>query len=325
MVKLSVPFRHEEIPDWDFDKHCTQIIPETVSCRDLGYDVDAFGITKPFKCLTDEAVEICRHIVLHDKNLKKYCAYNRHDIKTSHQHSENTFAYRFSSGVVKFFRQMFSCPKFETYLGKIAGEQVHLWPLEWEKMHINVQEAAEKNPETVPNIAWHKDVATYALLINLSIFPEDEPGKGGDTCLKDAKGNVIPFHYKQAGDTTLIQGSILEHCGMAAINYNKILIASGMGNKDVRRFQGNDVRTYTMYHSDQVNYMKAFTEFRHERILDQFKEMQNEPDQAEREKIMDVVNREFKVLDRSMNTFYDFCQDGQLEPVDQCRWELWRK
>merc|ERR1712110_56717 len=213
--------------------------------------------------------------------------------------------YRNCSGVYKFFKQMTSCPKFEVYLAEIAGEEVHFWPLEWEKMHINVQEASEKNPEVVPNIAWHKDVATYALLINLSIFPENEPGKGGDTCLKDAKGNIIPFRYEQAGDTTLIQGHILEHCGMAGINYNKIVIASGLGNKNVRRFQPNDVRSYTLWHSDDLHYMRQFTSFRHVRILDQFREMVKEESKEERQKIMEVVEKEFEVLKRSMTTFYD--------------------
>ena len=51
---------HEEIPDWEFEKHCTQIKPETLSTKNLGYNFDTFGITKPFKILTDEAIEICR-------------------------------------------------------------------------------------------------------------------------------------------------------------------------------------------------------------------------------------------------------------------------
>jgi len=326
MVKLSIPFDHSEIPNWDFDLHCTKIIPDTVSVRELGYASDAFGITKPFKILTDEAIEVARHIVLHDRNLKKYCAFNKQQIEgLSHQHAANTFAYRNVSAVSKFMRQMMSCKKFEAYLSKIAGEEVHFWPLEWEKMHINVQSAAEANPDTVPNIAWHKDVATYALLVNLSIFPEDEPGRGGETNLKDADGNVVSFHYSQAGDTTLIQGHLLEHCGMAGMNYNKIVIASGLGNKNVRRFQPNDVRTYTMWHSDQIDYMRQFTSFREVRILDQFREMVKEDNKEERTKIMEVVEKEFEVLKRSMTTFYDFLQEGNVKPVDQARWELWRK
>merc|ERR1712035_266268 len=315
VLKLSVPFDHTEIPDWDFEKHCTQIIPETISCRDLGYDTDAFGITKPFQPLTQEAVEISRHIVLHDKNLKQYCAHNNQNgIITSHQHAKNTYAYRHCNGVSKFFRQMFSCPKFEAYLAKVAGEEIH----------FNVQGASEENADTVPNIAWHKDVATYALLVNLSVFPENEPGIGGDTWLKNAKGEIVKFRYEKAGDSTLIQGHILEHCGMAGVNYNKIVIASGLGNKNVRRFQPNDVRTYTMWHSDPLNYMRQFTDFRSVRILDQFREMVKEGDKEERAKLMEVVEKEFNVLNRSMHTFYDHCQDGNLKVFDQARWQLWR-
>ena len=65
---FTIPFNYEEIPDWEFEKHCSQIKPETLSTKDLGYSFDTFAITKPFKILTDEAIEICRHIILHDNN-----------------------------------------------------------------------------------------------------------------------------------------------------------------------------------------------------------------------------------------------------------------
>ena len=140
---FSIPFNHDEIPDWNFEKHCTQIKPEILSTKDLDYSFDTFGITKPFRILTDEAIEICRHIVLHDENIKEYCmfsmsdksyknAIHNHYNKTSHQ-SKNTYAIRNFSAVSKFFHQMFSCKNFENYLSEISGEEIHLWPLEWEK------------------------------------------------------------------------------------------------------------------------------------------------------------------------------------------------
>ena len=166
---------------WDFERHCTQQTPEILTKADLGYtsnehgeqDNGKLGMVKPFKILTDEAVEICRDIISNDPNLPKYCSFNEqeHDVM-SHHHQENTYAYRNVAGINIFFREMFSCKKFEAYIRRITGEPVEFWELTWQSSHCNVQRAPEKFNDK-PNIDWHTDIANYAMLINISHMPEN--------------------------------------------------------------------------------------------------------------------------------------------------------
>merc|ERR1712071_175189 len=166
-------------PQWDFERHCTQEIPDIFTKEFFGHASDTgFAMTKSFQILTPEAVSIIRNIVLTDSNVQKYCRFSEQDKDiSSHQHTAGTYAYRNVGGVNQFVRQMMTCKKFESYVQRITGEPVAFWPLMWESTHINVQEAVEK--DSVPNVAWHTDFSKYAMLINISDMPENP--EGGET------------------------------------------------------------------------------------------------------------------------------------------------
>ena len=117
---------------------------------------------------------------------------------------------------------MLSCKKFEAYIRKITGEPIEFWELTWQSSHCNIQLAAEKFEEQ-PNIDWHTDVAQYAMLINISDMPENP--EGGETLLKKKNGEIIPMKYMTPGDTTIVSGVHIEHCGMPGKNYNKMVIS----------------------------------------------------------------------------------------------------
>merc|ERR1711981_734638 len=75
LTDTAVKFKESANIKWDFDKHCTKQIPQVYTKEDFGYEGKDFVLTKPFKILTDEAVEILRSIILHDPNLPKYCRF----------------------------------------------------------------------------------------------------------------------------------------------------------------------------------------------------------------------------------------------------------
>ena len=180
-------------PDWDFDKHCTNIPPEKIyKLQDFGHEVKRgdsdFAMTAPFTVLTPEAVKICRDIILHDENVRKHCKFD----KCSHEMTANSFAFRNVNGVNSFYRGMLSCKRFEAYLRECCQAPVALWDITWLSGHVNVQEGKEQ--KDTPNVAWHVDRAVFAMLINISDMPENP--KGGGTWVKKKNGEIIKFDYK---------------------------------------------------------------------------------------------------------------------------------
>jgi len=252
-------------PEWDFEKHCTKQLPEkNLTMHDLGHEGDhSFAITCPFTVLTPEAVKICREIVLNDQKVRQHCKFNACD----HAMTPNSYAFRNVGGINPFYKGMLSCKKFEAYLQKCCnGEPVTLWKNTWLKGHVNVQEGKEAQDK--PNVDWHYDKAMFAMLINVSDMPENP--RGGDTLLKKLNGEIVPMKYRVPGDSTIIKGSRILHCGIGAENYNKICVAPGLGNGDVTVPDlNNDFNKTHWENSDPINFMKQWTEIRLERIEEQ--------------------------------------------------------
>ena len=76
---------------WNFDIHCTQNIPETLSQRDFGFDNDDFAMTKPFQILTPEAIQISLDIIKNDEAVKKYCRFNNNSVTNRLKQGPNTY------------------------------------------------------------------------------------------------------------------------------------------------------------------------------------------------------------------------------------------
>lgn len=294
---------------WDFEKHCTQENPKLLSKADLGYTSPEeqkngnLGMTHPFKILTDEAVAICRDIIKNDENLPKYCKFNEleHDVM-SHRHQENTYAYRNVAGINIFFREMLSCKKFEAYIQKITGEPIEFWELTWQSSHCNIQLAAEKFEEQ-PNIDWHTDVAQYAMLINISDMPENP--EGGETLLKKKNGEIIPMKYMTPGDTTIVSGVHIEHCGMPGKNYNKMVIAAGLGVSDTKRYMNQFAGVYAFWNGDSLHYVRQYTGMCVKRLEKQVAELAADGDKESREELAGNVMKELANFKTSLGAFYD--------------------
>merc|ERR1712018_740788 len=94
---------------------------------------------------------------------------------------------------------------------------------------------------------------------------------GGGTLLKNTKGEIIPMVYRVPGDSIIIRGSRILHCGLGAQNYNKIVLAPGLGNKDVTvPDTNNDFNEMHWQNSDPIDFMKQWTQFRLNRLEELF-------------------------------------------------------
>jgi len=287
-------------PKWDFDRHCTNQLPDKIlTMQDLGHENDdSFGVTAPFTVLTEECIKIARDIILNDQKVRKHCKFNDCD----HKMTDNSYAFRNVCGINPFFKGMLSCPRFEDYLQRCCRtKEISLWTVDWLKGHANVQEG--KEDEDIPNVAWHYDQAPFAMLINLSEMPENP--KGGGSLLKNKNGEIIPMIYKKAGDSIVIRGSRIQHCGLGAQNYNKILLAPGLGNGDVRIPDvNNDFNHMHWNNSEPVNFMEQWTDYRLNRMNEQLDILVEAKDEDSKEKLLKNMKKEMKVMRRSFDTFY---------------------
>ena len=297
-------FKEKIWPEWNFEKHCTNILPEKVhTMEDLGHENDkTFAITAPFCVLTDEAIQIARDIILHDEKVRKHCKFNACD----HEMTDNSYAFRNICGINNFFQGMLTCPKFEDYLQRSCHtKEISLWDISWLKGHANVQEGKES--QEIPNVAWHYDKAMFAMLINISEMPENP--KGGGTLAKTKDGKIIPFVYTKPGDSVIIRGSRVQHCGLGAENYNKIILAPGLGNNDVRvPDTNNDFNKMHWDNSDPIDFMKQWTGHRLRRIEAQLEILKSNPNDRE---LLENMLLENKCMKDGFELFY-----GGITPKD---------
>ena len=68
---------------------------------------------------------------------------------------------------------------------------------------------------------------------------------GGETLAKKKTGEIVTMKYNLPGNSTIISGTHIEHCGMPGVNFNKIVLAAGLGCKDVTRFMPQYMGTYS--------------------------------------------------------------------------------
>ena len=169
-----------------------------------------------------------------------------------------------------------------------------------------IQRAPEKFDKK-PNVAWHKDIANYSMLINISFMP-DNP-EGGETLVKKKTGEIIAMKYLEPGDTTILSGVHIEHCGMPGINFNKWVIAAGLGVADTRRFMRQNNNLYAMSNGDALHYIRQYTSMCIKRIEKQATDLADDCDQKSRENLAENTKKELENFKTSLEVFYNYCKN----------------
>ena len=137
-----------------------------------------------------------------------------------------------------------------------------------------------------------------------SFYPE-----GGETLVKKKNGEIIPMKYLKPGDTTILSGVHIQHCGMPGINYNKQVIAAGLGVADTRRFMRQNNTPYSMWNGDAIHYIQQYTSVCINRLEKQANDFANEENRESREKLAENVKKELQNFKKSLNVFYDHCKN----------------
>lgn len=307
----------DSVSKWNFDLHCTKQIPKSLAQSDFGYDSNEFAFASNFQILTPEAVKISLDLIKNNQTIKDNCRFNDNSINNRLKQSPNTFAYRNISGINPWFRDMLSCKKLEKYLQDITGDKhLQLETNSWTAGHVNVQEAREESDST-PNIAWHNDTAHYAMLIVLNDMPENPVG--GETLTRKKSGEIVSMKYQKQGDSAFIRGSVIEHCGMPGKNFNKVLLAAGVGSSRLDRVVRSPIRSYHLGHSDIVDFARQFTEYRVNRFQKQIEACKSGDDER-RSDVLATMSAEFEIFRTSYAVFLDHCQTGDLKVFGDGVW-----
>ena len=85
------------------------------------------------------------------------------------------------------------------------------------KDNFLIQESHVKDHKK-KNVEWHRDHATYALLVNLSEMSENP--EGGETIVEKSNGERVALKYRAQGDAIILKGSELKHCGIDSVFIN---------------------------------------------------------------------------------------------------------
>ncbi|GMH51484.1 hypothetical protein TrLO_g13026 [Triparma laevis f. longispina] len=185
--------------------------------------VPDFGATEPFKLFPSETIEII------NSELEK------------HAHETTFRSPPFAPCVMRglahkseFIRDLWNAPQLQALLSSIVGIPIEPHPMAFERAHINVQEQKYSDSELVevmkqnddatgeeqPVFGWHTDSQPLVCITMLSDVPED--AVGGETHIQKADGEVLKLQFPAAGYSYLLQGSVIPHAAMPALNYNRV-------------------------------------------------------------------------------------------------------
>eukprot|EP00948_MAST-09A_sp_MAST-9A-sp1_P001343 g1343.t1 len=229
---------HQEenhLPRFCAQEHlCLKGPSELHSIEDFGYvpsetpeALTTFAATEPFRLLTEDAVDIV------NSELAR--------LKAETTFSAPPFAPCVQRGVAKyspFINDLWKTPELSSILSAAAGLALKCHPMDYEIAHINVQDnvaeqqrsetenrATSKNEEPEPVFGWHRDSQPFVCIVMLSDIPAD--AQGGATHVRRKDGSEIALQFPGAGYAYLLQGSLLEHAAMPAMNYfRKTMITS---------------------------------------------------------------------------------------------------
>lgn len=223
-------------PVFNVHEHLWVDSSETIRCsmklQNFGIDPVEHGlasdhaVTKPFRLLSPDAVSIINDEL---KRIGPSCTFNA-----------PPFAPCVMRGVTHYSRyidQLWSSPELSALLSAVSGVALKPHPMKLERAHVNIQKAHSPNVPAVapaakiqneleteppqPVFDWHLDSQPFVCIVMLSDPPED--AIGGQTMVRTPNNKEeFGLTFPQAGYAYFMQGSVLPHCAMPAINYNRV-------------------------------------------------------------------------------------------------------
>ena len=178
----------------------------------FGYDpkvegISPLGATEPFRLLTNNAV---REINDELERIKEKTTFRAPPFAPCVQRG----AARHST----LIRDLWNSPEVASVLSACAGLALKPHPMSYEVAHINIQEGVT-GKSSQPVFGWHTDSQPFVCIVMLSKPPEG--ALGGETRVRNKNGEEIELTFPDAGYAYLLQGSILEHAAMPALNYER--------------------------------------------------------------------------------------------------------
>lgn len=212
---------------FDPSQHLTLDGPKSIhTLSAFGMDSKAltvpdFGATEPFRLFPKETVSII------NSELEKYA------METTYR--SPPFAPCVMRGLTHksdFIRDLWEAPQLQSLLSSIVGIPIEPHPMAFERAHINVQEQKYSDSEMAqvlkrqeavdeqPVFGWHTDSQPFVCITMLSDPPEG--AIGGETHVQKSNGEVVKLQFPAAGYSYLLQGSVIPHAAMPALNYKRV-------------------------------------------------------------------------------------------------------
>jgi len=240
----TLPFEPMQAAVFDEGQHIVTDGPsQTFALSDFGYDAAAlnvpdFAATEPFRLLTPSAVETIKEELNANREA---CTY-----------SYPPFAPCVMRGLAhksSFINDLWSSAAIRNVLSKASGVDLEAHPMLFERGHVNVQKnpspstpeelAAAAEKEQKPVFGWHTDSQPYVCIVLLSDPPED--AMGGQTYVKKADGEIVKLSFPKAGYAYLLQGSVIPHAAMPALNYQRETMITSFVPSDAKYPERTDL------------------------------------------------------------------------------------
>lgn len=184
------------------------------------------AVTKPFRLLSPDAVSIINDEL---KRIGPSCTFQA-----------PPFAPCVMRGVThysRFIDQLWSSPELSALLSAVSGVALKPHPMKLERAHVNIQKAHSSTVPAAgapvanqsaleveapqPVFDWHLDSQPFVCIVMLSDPPDD--AIGGQTMVRTPNNQEeFGLTFPQAGYAYFMQGSVLPHCAMPAVNYNRV-------------------------------------------------------------------------------------------------------
>jgi len=256
----------------------------TYALDEFGYDplVDGLGpmgATEPFRLLSDAAVLQVNRELSRVKDKTTYHA--------------PPFAPNVQRGVVhhsKFIADLWKSSEVASLLSASAGIALKAHPMDYEIAHINVQDAPADctKEDRKPVFGWHRDSQPYVCIVMLSEPVED--AIGGETLVRTRSGEEIELTFPEAGYAYLLQGSLLEHCAMPAMNYmRKTMITSFVPESPLEK--DDTSLGLALQYSPKDELIAEYCRYRLDRIAEACTALRTGPKNEPRKDIVEQIAR----------------------------------
>ena len=106
---------------------------------------------------------------------------------------------------------------------------------------------------------------------------------------------------------------------MPGKNFNKILLAAGVGSSRLDQVVRSPIRSYHLGHSDIVDFARQFTEYRVNRFQKQIEACKS-GDEKTKSDVLATMSAELEIFRTSYGVFLDHCQTGDLKVFGDDVW-----